>query len=627
MKTEGRSLDVANSSHIDAVYRQCWPHPATIKRQHGLKIHQNSLQQSQSKSFESSFDHEDLARSLPLREKVAPLKEHHAVHHLERDDSRMGYKPEHRSRSLHADLGLDQGTLHWKTWRNFKEDLDNIDNDAELYKITQDTFRQLTRQVREVSLQMNKKYTGCGLKSYHSSNPYQSLVIHPSRLAASLPSHSPSIQDHRNLQTNPDFSPSVEISPMKKAARKQRPQSHNVRTMRRRIVAPGRPKSSQLSSEKQQGNYDYLSPKVLGKFVADMEETESQEGLGPFEIVAKGYLRQFTEVSESEEDDDDEVDYSKEARNQYSTTDLENLKWDRFRQEKEYMQKKLLGVRLLPEVFNPEDSLFEYRSSNASSPEPDPFPETLSEPYCYMDLLELTQEKDWRQAVRKVPEEKDVELIMDRLIEMERFQEETSKTERRESLPSNKKTLSQLEEKKGWNADAAKPTERAQSNLSRKGKSKNCSDDCLQPVCSGECIPIAESKGCPHCRGRQCRGQCTEYRYHLHVRRPREGNPTKPRPKSCVSCAKNGRKVLNRQCEQRHPRSPRSAFSTFSSTQQMKRSKECTKMTYTNENGGGLVSQRLEQLQLSVPWNVKPLEKKRNPRPGCRRGESGVQDR
>lgn len=43
MKTEGRSLDVANSSHIDAVYRQCWPHPATIKRQHGLKIHQNRL--------------------------------------------------------------------------------------------------------------------------------------------------------------------------------------------------------------------------------------------------------------------------------------------------------------------------------------------------------------------------------------------------------------------------------------------------------------------------------------------------------------------------------------------------------------------------------------------------------
>ncbi|PIK33820.1 hypothetical protein BSL78_29357, partial [Apostichopus japonicus] len=108
MKTEGRSLDVARSSHIDAVYRQCWPHPATIKRQHGLKIHHNSLQQSQSKSFESSFDHEDLARSLPLREKVAPLKGHRAVHHLERDASRMGYKPEHRSTSLHADLGLDQ---------------------------------------------------------------------------------------------------------------------------------------------------------------------------------------------------------------------------------------------------------------------------------------------------------------------------------------------------------------------------------------------------------------------------------------------------------------------------------------------------------------------------------------
>lgn len=331
-----------------------------------------------------------------------------------------------------------------------------------------------------------------------------------------------------------------------------------------------------------------------------MKETESQESLGPFEIIAKGYLKQF-EFSDSDEEVADEV--SKESsRGQYSTLDLENIRWDRFRQEKEYMQKKLLGVKLLPEVFNPEDSFFEYRSSNASSPEPDPFPEALSEPYCYMDLLELSQEKDWRQAVRKVPEERNVELIMDRLIEMERFQEDTSKLERKESLPS-KRTTSQLEEKKGWTMDAAKPTERARNNLNKVGsQSKNCSSNCLKPACGGDCKPVVQSKGCLHCRGRHCKGQCTEYGYHLHVRQPRDVREKKPRPKSCASCSKSGTKVLNTlNANNIILGRPRSAFSTFSRVQQMRRSKQFARMSYTNENDGGLVSQRLKDLQLHAP--------------------------
>lgn len=599
-----------SGSQFNAVYRQCRPHPTAFKSlRHRSKIGVDTKTRYPAGYgyFNNYYDQEEL--SLSLRPKQLRLNA--------KDPERTNgyYSPQHKNTwyyqkiqpsNLQADLGLDQGTLHWKTWRSFKEDVDSDLKDAEMYKITQNTFRQLTKQVKDVNMQMSRRYTGCGLKSYHSSNPSTSLVIHPSQLAASLPTHKPSIQEYKDWDTTQPH-PSVEVicTSMKQEERKQRPKSHDVRSPRRCVVPPRRPKSSLPPSDRGKDNFDHLSSNIMGKLVGDANENQEPEFSGPFEIVAKGFYQQLSDSSDSEDGID--LNAVTPPHNPYSTTDLENLRWERFRQEKQYMEKKLLGVRLLPEVFNPEDSMFEYRTSNASSPELDPFPEALSEPFCYMDLLELSAEEDWRKAVRKVPEELEEELIMDRLIEMERFQEETSKLERKESLPS-KKGPSVLEEKKGWNSVAAKPTERAHNDLDQKHKSKNCSENCLSVACAGNCSVKLEvpPKGCRHCYQNYCKGQCTEYGYHLHVRRPRDSLQKRPRPKSCHSCSKSGKKVLNTMNANNVILGrPRSAFSTFSSVQMT--NVKPSKMACTNESDGGLVSQRLRKLQLKAPMEKEKV--------------------
>ncbi len=128
---------------------------------------------------------------------------------------------------------------------------------------------------------------------------------------------------------------------------------------------------------------------------------------------------------------------------------------------------------------------------------------------------------------------------------------------------------SSLQVKKGWNADAAIPTERMHSVLAKSKPSKNCKEDCTQQACAGDCKNNKSGKKCAYCKQPYCNGACVEYEYHLFVRTPRDEDDVMPtRPKSCKTCCNssisNGKKstlnantvVLGR---------PKSAFATFSS--------------------------------------------------------------
>ena len=201
-----------------------------------------------------------------------------------------------------------------------------------------------------------------------------------------------------------------------------------------------------------------------------------------------------------------------------------------------------------------------------------------------------------------------------RMIELEKLQANTAHWERCQGKGYNRPPSS-LQVKKGWNADAAIPTERAQSALSKPKQSKNCEEDCTQLACAGDCKSKGSGKRCPHCKQTFCNGMCTEYEYHLFVRTPREDDDYFPtRPKSCKSCCRSTTKntvkstvnantvILGR---------PKSAFATFSSARHQ--SAKPKALTVSQTPGAEQVSSDLAKLGLTAPDEKKENGVKERP--------------
>lgn len=221
---------------------------------------------------------------------------------------------------------------------------------------------------------------------------------------------------------------------------------------------------------------------------------------------------------------------------------------------------------------------------------------------------------------------------------MAKIQANTSHWEKCQGRGSAKPP-STYQTRKGWNADAAVPTERAHSALAKPKQTKNCVEDCTQQVCAGECrLKDLAEKPCHHCRQIYCKGDCTEYDYHLFVRSERTDDDEMPnRPKSCRSCARysaaaaaakttaNGAVnsvkstinantvVLGR---------PKSAFATFSSAGHQTGKPRAIGVSQTA--GAEKVSDELARLGLSAGGDVKqrPHTAKARLRP---RGRDAIQ--
>ncbi|XP_071786045.1 uncharacterized protein [Asterias amurensis] len=528
---------------LSSVYSQSWPAPDPNKQHHrGLqgKMTARSPRRTKNSSVSSSRIHQQKYGSSEQQgchgKSILALQG--------RKSPRVASQQMAMTPSRHA--GLDEGTYKWKTWTNYQEDCGSNSNDLTLYKITQDTFRKLSQQVQEVNAQISKFHNN-GFKSYHMDGNV-SPVIRATQLAASLPHQSPRIS--REPATD-DMAP--QCTSVQRANRR-RPHSHSLTSNQRQSSLPQRPHSTTALYGRATSEFDQLTPKMIGALSDGKQRTLDQSQLGPFDIIANEAKPEILEVGEDQSDTDDE----------------------------ESEMPRHYRVRPPPDFDLPAEDMdihdirgrFQHRSSSAGKKKQEPYPEPLSEPYCYFDLLELSLLKeDWRHAVRTVPDGIEAQLI-DRLIEMERLQIASAELERGVRVATPKRVMSAMQIRKGWNTAASVPTERAQSALARPRQSKNCSPACLQPLCSGTCETKQDSLahgGCHHCKQEYCQGSCTEFGYHLHIRQPRdeEVNIPPPRPKSCKSCnsrtssrkstINNNTVILGR---------PKSAFATFSSAKQ-----------------------------------------------------------
>lgn len=393
-----------------------------------------------------------------------------------------------------------------------------------------------------------------------------------------------------------------------------------VTSKRNKLNPPPRPHSSTPTQSK--GHFDHLSPGIIGHLrgeainaegAGDAPSTSNDQNLGPFDIVKDEY-KLGMESEESLDDrilsaDDSEDEEYDVRSNSMRSIDMDssedeieiNDRIEKIRNHREKMQRKLMRLDLPPEVLTGDiDCMFPYSGSTASrKKKQEPFAEALSVPYCHMDLLELSMlDKDWRTIIRTAPD-KDDAVLMERMIEMEKLQYETAEWESGMSSP-RRRCQSALQIRKGWNADAAVPTERAHSALGRPKQSKNCCDQCLQLVCAGDCpTKVAASyNSCVHCRQPYCNGVCTDFGYHLHIRYARQEEKKKRRPKSCHTCRRS--KTPNNAINTNNVilGRPRSGFATYSSSRVQ--SAKTKKMTVASTEGAEDVSNRMERLRLSA---------------------------
>ncbi|XP_041453861.1 uncharacterized protein LOC121407031 [Lytechinus variegatus] len=630
-------LDVRNTTLLTAVYAQSWPAPHTnnLPRKGFIGNHLRANSPCVT-THQPTPTNGPRAQSPRAPRRSSPHHHHHggvgrgvsSLHHgnqelcisgrgakgLEWSQPKGRGDGVIRSNDLPLHLGLDKGTLQWRSWSSFKQDIETVDDhkdDLSLYKITQDTFRKLTQQVSEVSEHLNSRYAVSGFQG-----------VRRSQLAASLPSSHPSIQNHKESEGDMDrFQSSLAIqSTPFKGSQRQRPKSHLVTSKRNRLHPPPRPHSSISTSTRSKGHFDHLSPGIIGHFQGEEEGQKEtplaggDQNLGPYDIVKDEYKfgsdseesddrTLATEDFRDEDDDDDVGNHSMGSMDMDSSEDeMEiNERIERIRTHREKMQRKLMRLDLPPEVLTGDiDCMFPYSGSTASKKKKqEPFAEALSAPYCHMDLLELSMlDKDWRTIIRTAPD-KDDAILMERMIEMEKLQYETAEWESVVSSP-RRRCQSALQIRKGWNADAAVPTERAHSALGKPKQSKNCCDQCLQLVCAGDCpSKIAASyNSCVHCRQPYCNGACTDFGYHLHIRYARQEEKKKRRPKSCNTCRRSrtpnnaintNNVILGR---------PRSGFATYSSSRVQ--SAKAKKMTVASTDGAEHVSNRMEKLRLSA---------------------------
>ncbi|XP_071957568.1 uncharacterized protein [Antedon mediterranea] len=517
--------------------------------------------------------------------------------------------------------GLDESTMHWKSWISYKEDCKTVKHDLSMYRITQDAFRKLTMQVKQANQRFNN-LNGSGFKTYYTVGDQSVPVIKPSQLARSIQHTS-----HKMTECNPDDA--LTTKPITKST-KRRPHSTTVLSRRKATEVGNRPHST--TGHYQYSDADCLTPNIIGALSKGEVGDWCKEFPGPFDIVA---LESKPCESEHLPDfhSDSEIDVELKHLTETDLPVKEDLKIDTIVQnnpkeikpsEEELFQKMFeyddeeeilerqqnWAATMTPEKVNEDDiMMFDYRGFNAPYNPQEDFPEALSEPFCHMDLLELSLiEKDWR-TVKDLPDENEFGIIQ-RLIEMARTQFNTEKWESKESIPP--KVISRLQERKGWNADAALPTERAKSALARTKTDKNCSDSCIELLCAGDCPVKKQSsmKSCLRCRQNYCDGSCTEYGYHLYVRQPNKEKEM-TLTKSCKSCRKSSKmNVIN--SNQLIMGRPKSAFATFTSTKHQ--SAKPKPMKLGNTPGAEDIRSAMQRLGLKQPNRPSTGKKRTNNR-------------
>ncbi|XP_035678640.1 uncharacterized protein LOC118417261 [Branchiostoma floridae] len=422
-------------------------------------------------------------------------------------------------------LDLDQNTLSWQAWtrKTSPPDHDSDDDgfDPSLYKITQETLRRLTEQVREVQLSI-------GGRSRHGKRSSRGADHH--RLGRPPTPSSLSMRAFRTPTPNrPEVVPDafehvhdamMVVSPpfqkQEKSNRLPRP-TRSPYASRRRV--PFRPPSSSWSPRPGSG-HSLVYPGDYNERIADLAIQATAGSNKPL-------LKEALTASSADNSSDYDTDYSETERQQG---------------EEGTIPKDIPDLQLKPDSVELEDIerfFDDYDSDDSKEGESDvfPFPDFLPKPFNEWDLQELAllSNKNWKDAVRVKPKGQYLDII-DRLMEFERLQLQTIQWEMEKSQRPSSRAASRSGASRERSAALAKP---------KAGQGKPCHPDCVQPMCAGNCTQkrVPSGRVCIYCRQRYCTGTCKEHGYDSHQRQPpreeedKKGSPSRlARPRSCTPC-------------------------------------------------------------------------------------------
>ncbi|XP_019628947.1 PREDICTED: uncharacterized protein LOC109473512 [Branchiostoma belcheri] len=470
---------------------------------------------------------------------------------------------------------LDQNTLSWQAWTRktspLDQDSDDDGFDPSLYKITQETLRRLSEQVREVQLSI-------GGRSRHGKRGSRGGDQH--RLARPPTPSSLSMRAFRTPTPNrPEVVPDafehvhdamMVVSPPfqkqdKSSNRLPRPTRSPYASRRR---GPFRPPSSSWSPRPGSG-HSSVYPGDYNEQIADLAIQATAGSNRPLKDPSRLAL-----ASSNDNSSDYDTDYSETEKQ---------------RSEDNTIPKDIPDLQLKPDSVELEDIerfFDDYDSDDSKEGESGvfPFPDFLPKPFNEWDLQELAllSNKNWKDAVRVKPKGQYLDII-ERLMEFERLQLQTIQWEMEKSRPSSR-AASRSGASRERTAALAKP---------KAGQGKPCHPDCVQPMCAGNCVQkrVPSGRLCIHCRQRYCTGTCKEHCYDSHQRQPpreedNKGSPSRiTRPKSCTPCHSKQRSnatvinennaVLGR---------PKSSNTTFSRGQSSVPSKPIREHTYGSKS-------------------------------------------
>ncbi|KAL8594283.1 hypothetical protein ACOMHN_000985 [Nucella lapillus] len=342
-------------------------------------------------------------------------------------------------------------------------------------------------------------------------------------------------------------------------ARPQRPSSTPVHGMRTPHISlqvmghsPHPPASPHPGTPRvEPGHFDTLSPRILSQLLSDVQPRPSLASYGDI-ILTTRPERRFREKKEPKlnlnddvsttssiesdggdddddvsEDDDNEDDDSSDSEEGGFEPSLDDL-----RRQMPHPQSVLhLRPEKLDAIYVPEDKRdmrrFDFDATKVDVPLYDfkrPLPDSLSKVSLRLCAREGT---DWQDYLSTVPPEgRALKGLMDRLVEMEKYQIVTEDWEAR-------KLRGQLRRQEKLGSRAA----------SARARDKRCCGLCLQSACVGDCPDKRrQAPGrCEKCHQPLCTGVCQDSRYEQRMRQARSSDslildePPPPPPPRCPS--------------------------------------------------------------------------------------------
>ncbi|XP_062609028.1 uncharacterized protein LOC134270802 isoform X2 [Saccostrea cucullata] len=455
---------------------------------------------------------------------------------------------------------LDPATLKYIGWapsdvelREETIDLPEViksDKDNEnLCRLSKVEFKKLTEQVRDVSMNLRNKFrTSAYQKLYQQPSPVETgAQIYRSQLAASLkafkPKDWPPLDYHEKetsfLRCRPIQQPQPDRAPTPPPSRCY------AQRMRRPRSVPANARRCETPSDVRPGPFDSLNPRVLSTLIGDSYKQQTFGDRIP--------------GSDNEKDDEDDSEKlkaekskrSKEKDEDNSTSGIESSQTDDdssgsssddedsdFEPEVD-KNREVPDLILRPEKLDsfvvPDSSKgwrkYDFDADHVDIP-PYEFADPIPEPFSDLDLRQMARLKwNWRDHTRAKAKD-NLDLMLDRLVELERLQIDTEEWENKRSQVN----------RKSKRVTSAKPITR----------DRRCCNRCLQPACTGDCPEKnVQFNVCEYCRQVFCiSSQCKETKYEQRMRQPRideeKQTSTKPLPRACKSCqSKNNAKMIN----------------------------------------------------------------------------------